>query len=316
MEKVVSMREIITNTRKIKLHENFLEDCNLKDTFYNALETVNCGYNDYVNIKTWLFATSEKLFSTNSEELAYIACDALKVLLCNSKYLHVIIYKLLKKNLEKYILKIMGICCLTVASRMQQINQTTCFKEILQLHNLSNIINEYNIRQIEIDVFVSLAHSGFCFEKTITPVNELHEIMNFIEEYEQFFEPGDFPIFKTANNLMLKIIYCMVPVFNMNVYNYSIVNYVLRLFITDNEKYIHVFQKLKEHYHDKEIIHISSFQNHMFNIISAFKNISIFSAKEYILKNQKDIELFDIINTKIEVLWNNKEKEKAENRES
>lgn len=92
MEKVITMREIITNTRKIKLHENFLEDCNLKDIFYNGLETVNCGYNDYVNMKTWLFVLSEKMFRTDYEELAYVACDALKVLLCNSKFLNVIIF--------------------------------------------------------------------------------------------------------------------------------------------------------------------------------------------------------------------------------
>lgn len=59
----------------------------------------------------------------------------------------------------------MGICCLTVASRMQQINESTCFKVILELSNLKDKLNEFNIRQIEMDVFVTLAHSGFCFEK-------------------------------------------------------------------------------------------------------------------------------------------------------
>ncbi|SBS86443.1 conserved Plasmodium protein, unknown function, partial [Plasmodium ovale curtisi] len=305
MEKVISMREIITNTRKIKLHENFLEDCNLKDIFYSGLETVNCGYNDYVNIKTWLFAISEKLFLSDYEELAYVACDALKVLLCNNRFLNVIIIKLLKKNLEKDILKIMGICCLTVASRMQQINETTCFKEILEMCNLKDKINEFNIRQIEIDVFVSLAHSGFCFEKIITPVNELNEIMFFLENYEYLFENNEFHTFKLTSNLMLRIIYCMVPVFNMNIYNYSIVNYVLRLFIKDNEKYMYVFEKLKEHYSDKEIIEISNFQNHVFNIINAFKNTAIFSAKDSILNNQSDIDLFERVNRKIETHWIN-----------
>ncbi|ANQ09632.1 Uncharacterized protein PCOAH_00044810 [Plasmodium coatneyi] len=304
MEKVISMREIITNTRKIKLHENFLEDCNLKDIFYSGLETVNCGYNDYVNIKTWLFVIAEKLFSDDYEELAYVACDALKVLLCNNRFLNVIMFKLLKKNLEKDILKIMGICCLTVASRMQQINESTCFKEILEMLDLKDKINEFNIRQIEIDVFVSLAHSGFCFEKILTPVNEMYQIMTFLERYQNLFEGDDFHLFQSSCNLMLRIIYCMVPVFNMNIYNYSIVNYVLRLFIRDNEKYKYVFEKLKENYNDKEIIDISNFQNHMFNIINAFKNTSIFSAKDSILRKQNDIELFDNINRRIENQYN------------
>ncbi|CRG94827.1 conserved Plasmodium protein, unknown function [Plasmodium gallinaceum] len=304
MEKVISMREIITNTRKIKLHENFLEDCNLKDIFYNGLEAVNCAYNDYVNIKTWLFVISEKLFSNDYEELAYVACDALKVLLCNNRFLNVIIFKLLKKNLEKDVLKIMGICCLTVASRMQQINETTCFKEILEMSNLKNKINEFNIRQIEIDVFVSLAHSGFCFEKIVTPVNELNKIMNFLESYKNLFE-NNFHLFKSSSNLMLRIIYCMVPVFNMNIYNYSIVNYVLRLFIKDNEIYKYIFENLKKNYYDKEIIDISNFQNHMINIINAFKNTSIFSAKDSILNKPDTIELFEEINKRIECQWKN-----------
>ncbi|VWU52890.1 conserved protein, unknown function [Hepatocystis sp. ex Piliocolobus tephrosceles] len=303
MEKVITMREIITNTRKIKLHENFLEDCNLKDIFYNGLETVNCGYNDYVNVKAWLFVISEKLFSSDSEELAYVACDALKLLLCNAKFLNVIVYKLLKKKLEKYILRIMGICCLTVASRMQQINETTCFKEILEISYLKDKLNEYNIRQIEMDVFVSLAHSGFCFEKIITPVNELNHIAEFLETYESLFENGDFALFKSSSILMLKIIYCMVPVFNMNIYNYSVVNYVLKLFIKNNDAYNYVFQILKNHYSDKEIIDLSNFQNHMFNIINAFKNTDIFAAKDSILKNPVDIDLFEKINTRIEMEW-------------
>ncbi|CZU00327.1 hypothetical protein C923_05752 [Plasmodium falciparum UGT5.1] len=307
MEKVITMREIITNTRKIKLHENFLEDCNLKDIFYNGLETVNCGYNDYVNMKTWLFVLSEKMFRTDYEELAYVACDALKVLLCNSKFLNVIIFKLLRKKLEKEILKIMGICCLTVASRMQQINESTCFKVILELSNLKDKLNEFNIRQIEMDVFVTLAHSGFCFEKIITPVNELNQIMKFLETYENFFD-NNFNTFKSSSNLMLKIIYCMVPVFNMNIYNYSIVNYALRLFIQDNDKYEFIFEKLKQNYQDKEIIHISNFQNHMHNIINAFKNTSIFSAKDSILNNQLDVQLFEEINKKIEAYYEQKHK--------
>ncbi|GAB67955.1 hypothetical protein PCYB_125210 [Plasmodium cynomolgi strain B] len=242
MEKVISMREIITNTRRIKLHENFLEDCNLKDIFYSGLETVNCGYNDYVNIKTWLFVIAEKLFLDDYEELAYVACDALKVLLCNNRFLNVIIFKLLKKNLEKDILKIMGICCLTTNRNRRD----------------------------------------------------------------------DFHLFQSSSNLMLRIIYCMVPVFNMNIYNYSIVNYVLRLFIRDNEKYKYVFEKLKENYNDKEIIDISNFQNHMLNIINAFKNTSIFSAKDSILNKQNDIELFDNINRRIENQWNGyRDKEKT-----
>ncbi|SOV19672.1 conserved Plasmodium protein, unknown function [Plasmodium gaboni] len=307
MEKVITMREIITNTRKVKLHENFLEDCNLKDIFYNGLETVNCGYNDYVNMKTWLFVLSEKMFNTDYEELAYVACDALKVLLCNSKFLNVITYKLLRKKLEKEILKIMGVCCLTVASRMQQINESTCFKVILELANLKDKINEFNIRQIEMDVFVSLAHSGFCFEKIITPVNELNQIMKFLETYENFFD-NNFNTFKSSSNLMLKIIYCMVPVFNMNIYNYSIANYALRLFIKDNDKYEFIFEKLKQNYQDKEIIHISNFQNHMHNIINAFKNTSIFSAKDSILNKQIDIQLFEDINKKIDAYSEEKEK--------
>ncbi|SBT80303.1 conserved Plasmodium protein, unknown function [Plasmodium malariae] len=197
----------------------------------------------------------------------------------------------------------MGICCLTVASRMQQINETTCFKEILEMADLKDKINEFNIRQIEIDVFVSLAHSGFCFEKIVTPVNELYHIMSFLESYQNLFEEDDFLIFKSSSNLMLRIIYCMVPVFNMNIYNYSIVNYVLRLFIKDNEKYKYIFQKLKQNYIDKEIIDICNFQNHMLNIINAFKNTSIFSAKDSILNKQNDIDLFDYINKKIEKQW-------------
>ncbi|KOB61479.1 hypothetical protein PFHG_03231 [Plasmodium falciparum HB3] len=157
------------------------------------------------------------------------------------------------------------------------------------------------------DVFVTLAHSGFCFEKIITPVNELNQIMKFLETYENFFD-NNFNTFKSSSNLMLKIIYCMVPVFNMNIYNYSIVNYALRLFIQDNDKYEFIFEKLKQNYQDKEIIHISNFQNHMHNIINAFKNTSIFSAKDSILNNQLDVQLFEEINKKIEAYYEQKHK--------
>lgn len=297
----MSMRDIIINTRKIKLHENFMEDGNMKDIFYSGLESIRCAYNDYVNTKAWLFSISEQLFAQEYEDLAYVACDALKLLLCNSRFLNVIFLKLLKKNLDKEVLKIMGICCLTVASRMQRVNDAACFKDILEMSKLKDKISEYNIRQIEIDVFVSLAHSGFCFEKIITPVNELNHIILFLQNFERLFKREAFSYFKCAATLILRIIYCMVPVFNMNIYNYSVANYALRLYVEDNDTYDYIFQKFKVKYPDKEIIEIIDFQNHMANIFAAFKNTSIFGAKNSILNNPQVIHLFEEINIKMEI---------------
>lgn len=306
MEKAVSMRDIVSNTRKIKLHENFLDDGHIKESFCKGLETANCSYNNYVHIKSWMFAFSEKIFKDDAHELAYIACDGLKVLICNTRFLHSIIHKLAKRGLEKESLRIMGICCLTVASRMQQIKDSTSFNEILGMAHLNNSLNECVIRQIELDVFVALAHSGFCFEKTITPFNELNNIVSALSQQIHVLLEDKFPLFVASCNLMLRIIFCMVPLFNMDIYNYSVVNFFAHAYAKDKESAVYLFEKLKEIFPSKEIIEAQNFRIHLKNIIAAFKNTNVFSAGVYIVNSQEKLFIFQKINQQVETSALNK----------